>query len=66
MKKLLVVAAVSAACVGAPAFAAGVDTTAAVEEIGQISTAIVAVGGALIGAAATAVSVKWVKGAIFG
>lgn len=42
-----------------------IDTTAAVAQIGVIETAVIAVGAALIGAAAVAVGVKWVKGAIF-
>jgi len=42
------------------------DTTAAVTALGDIGTAVAAVGGALVLAAAIAVGWKWVKGAIFG
>ncbi|OOF11106.1 MULTISPECIES: major capsid protein [unclassified Salinivibrio] len=64
-KKLLVTLATAVALGASPAFAA-IDTAGAVGEISGISEAVVAVGGALIGCAATAVSVKWVKAAIFG
>jgi hypothetical protein len=42
------------------------DTTDAVAQIGEINTAVAAVGGALVAAAAIAVGFKWLKGAIFG
>ncbi len=57
---------VAVAVTTSPVFAA-VDTTAATDAITTDGTAaIVAVGGALIGLAGTAVVFKWVKGAIFG
>lgn len=65
MKKLLSRALIVTAFVAAPSFAS-IDTASAVEQIGLINGAVIAVGGALIAAAATAVSVKWVKAAIFG
>lgn len=41
------------------------DTADAVAQIGEINTAVAAVGGALVAAAAIAVGFKWLKGAIF-
>ena len=51
-----------------PAFAQAtpLDTAAAVAQLGEIGTGVVAVGGALLVAAAIAVGFKWLKGAIFG
>lgn len=46
--------------------ATAIDTTAAVAQIGEIETAILAVGSALIVAAAVAVAIKWVKASMFG
>jgi hypothetical protein len=43
-----------------------VPTTDAVSQIEEIGTAVLAIGGALILAAALAVAVKWAKAAIFG
>lgn len=51
------------------AFATGatpIDVTAATDQLGTIDTTILAVGGALLVAAAVAVAVKWAKAAIFG
>lgn len=52
------------ATVAVPAMAA-IDTAAAVTEIGLNGVGIIAVGGALITLAATAVGIKWIKGTIF-
>lgn len=46
--------------------ATALDVTAATAQLGEIGTGIVAVGGALLVAAAIAVGFKWLKGAIFG
>ena len=51
-----------------PVFAATstpIDTANAVAQIGEINTAVAAVGAALVAAAAIAVGFKWLKGAIF-
>jgi hypothetical protein len=51
------------------AFAGGptaIDVTAAVGQLETIDTTLLAVGGALLVAAAVAVAVKWAKAAIFG
>ena len=48
----------------APATTA-IDTAQAVAQIGEINTAVAAVGAALVAAAAIAVGFKWLKGAIF-
>jgi len=45
---------------------AAIDTTAVVAEISGNSTAILAVGGALLALAAVAVGIKWIKATIFG
>jgi hypothetical protein len=42
------------------------STTDAVAQIGEINTAVAAVGAALVAAAAIAVGFKWLKAAIFG
>ena len=42
------------------------DTADAVGQIGEINTAVAAVGAALVAAAAIAVGFKWLKAAIFG
>ena len=58
-----------ASVVSVPAMAATttpIDVTDAVAQIGEINTAVLAVGGALIAAAAIAVGVKWVKATFFG
>ena len=44
---------------------AALDTAAAVTEIGANGAGILAVGGALVTLAATAVGIKWIKGTIF-
>ena len=43
-----------------------VDVADPVAQIGEIGTAVAAVGGALMLAAAIAVAIKWAKAAIFG
>ena len=43
-----------------------IDTANAVSQIGEIETAIAAIGAALMVAAAVAVAFKWAKAAIFG
>lgn len=61
--------AVVGSFVSVSAFAATstpLDTTGAVAQIGQINTAVAAVGGALVAAAAIAVGFKWLKAAVFG
>jgi hypothetical protein len=45
---------------------AAIDTAAITTAFGDLTTAIGVVGGLIIGAAALAVSYKWVKGMIFG
>lgn len=45
---------------------AAIDTTAVVTALGDIDTAVAAVGGAMCAAAAVAVGWKWLKAAIFG
>lgn len=58
--------AASGLMVGQAALAStALDTTGAVAQIGEINTAVAAVGGALVAAAAIAVGFKWLKGAIF-
>jgi len=42
-----------------------IDTAGAVAQLGEIGTAVAAVGAALVAAAAIAVGFKWLKGAIF-
>lgn len=68
MKKLVQsvrnVGVVVGATLAVPAFAA-LDTTAAVAEIDANGAGILAVGGALVALAATAVGIKWIKGTIF-
>ena len=70
MKHFFAKVGVSLVALAAPvvlfAQATPIDTTAAVAQIGEIETAILAVGSALIVAAAVAVAVKWVKAALFG
>lgn len=48
------------------AAATPIDVSDAVDQLGTIDTTILAVGGALLVAAAVAVAVKWAKAAIFG
>lgn len=48
------------------AAAVPVTTTDAVAQIGEINTAVAAIGGALLVAAAIAVAFKWGKAAVFG
>lgn len=48
------------------AAATPVTTTDAVAQIGEINTAVGAIGGALLVAAAIAVAFKWGKAAVFG
>lgn len=57
------VAAVAAAT-SLPAQAA-IDTAEITASFGDLTTALTAVGGLIIGAAALAVTFKWVKGMIF-
>lgn len=64
MKKVLALLPLMAP-VSVFAQATAIDTTDAVAQIAEIETAVLAVGLALIGAAAVAVAVKWVKGTIF-
>jgi len=52
--------------VSAFAAAVPVDTAAALLQLGEINTAVAAIGGALLVAAAIAVAFKWGKAAIFG
>lgn len=42
-----------------------IDTTGVVAQIGEINTAVLAIGGALLAAAAVAVGITWAKGSIF-
>ena len=66
MKKAKYLAVVPALALGQSALAAtALDTAGAVAQIGEINTAVAAVGGALVAAAAIAVGFKWLKGAIF-
>ncbi len=44
---------------------AQIDTAAAVTEIGNVGTAVAAVGGALIGVAALVLAYRWVKAQFF-
>lgn len=46
--------------------ATAIDVSDAVDQLGTIDTTILAVGGALLVAAAVAVAVKWAKASIFG
>ncbi len=62
LKGFFLTAIASAFSVGA---SAAIDTTAVVAEIASNSTAILAVGGALLALAAVAVGIKWLKGTIF-
>lgn len=65
MQKYLRVAIVTAlAIAGSPAFAA-IDTTDALASVGDAVTALEAVGGALIGAAAVVMALRWVKAMFF-
>lgn len=61
---LMVLAAPSVFAEGSGATA--IDVSAAVDQLGTIQTTVLAVGGALLVAAAVAVAVKWAKAAIFG
>ena len=47
------------------AAATPIPTTDAVAQIAEVNTAVLAVGGALIAAAAIAMAVKWVKASFF-
>lgn len=64
VKKYLVPTGVGVLAVSVPAVAQ-VDTAAAVTEIGNITTAITAIGGAIIGVAAVAMAFRWVKAQFF-
>lgn len=46
--------------------ATAIDVTGAVDQLETIGTTVLAVGGALLVAAAIAVAVKWAKASIFG
>lgn len=46
--------------------ATAIDVSEAVAQLDTIQTTILAVGGALLVAAAVAIAVKWAKAAIFG
>lgn len=46
--------------------ATAIDVSAAVDQLDTIGTTVLAVGGALLVAAAIAVGVKWAKASIFG
>lgn len=48
------------------AAAAPPDTTGVVTALGDMGTALAAVGAAIIAAAAIAVTYKWIKGMLFG
>ena len=66
-KKVGVALVGSLAAVGGTAQAEGIDVAAVTGYLsGDVTTAIVAVGGALILLAVTAVGFKWIKGMIFG
>lgn len=63
--KIALASAVSS--VAATSYAqAAIDTTATVTALGDIPTAVAAVGAAMCAAAAVAVGWKWLKAAIFG
>lgn len=64
--RLLAITTVAAAAAASslPAHAA-IDTAAVTASFGDLTTALTAVGGLIIGAAALAVTFKWVKGMIF-
>jgi hypothetical protein len=67
LRKLLAVA--SATMLPAAVFAqtaTAIDVSAAVDQLETIGTTVLAVGGALLVAAAIAVGVKWAKASIFG
>lgn len=63
-------AVMALALLSAPmAFATGptaIDVSQAVAQLDTIQTTVLAVGGALLVAAAVAIAVKWAKAAIFG
>ena len=61
------VSAVAVALLPLSVFAAAtpIPTTDAVAQIAEVNTAVLAVGGALIAAAAIAMAVKWVKASFF-
>jgi len=63
--RLCVLFGVFAVMLTSIASAEPIDTTAVVDQIGELETAVMAVGGALISAAAVAVAFKWIKGTIF-
>lgn len=44
----------------------GIDVSGVTSSLGEVETALAAVGGTLIGLAAVAVGFKWIKGMIFG
>lgn len=44
---------------------AQIDTTAVVTEIGNVTTAVAAIGGALLLVAATVLAYRWVKAQFF-
>lgn len=57
---------VGGSLVGADAFAAsGIDTTATVSAVQGVGTNIEAVGLAIIGLAATALGIRWIKATFF-
>lgn len=62
---VVVLAALSGAALATPT-TVPLDTAGAVAQIGEINTAVAAVGGALVAAAAIAVGFKWLKAAVFG
>lgn len=70
MRKLYLRLAAATAFVSAPvlsfAVATPIDSTDVVAQIAEINTYVLAVGSALMVAAAIAVAVKWGKATIFG
>lgn len=62
---LMVMAMMVSLSAAAQGSTTSLDTAGAVAQIGEINTAVAAVGGALVAAAAVAVGFKWLKGAIF-
>ena len=44
----------------------GIDTSAIESSLGDMESAIITVGGVIVGIAAVAISFKWIKGMLFG
>lgn len=64
-RRLLAIPTVAAAAAATSLPAHAIDTAAVTSAFGDLTTALTAVGGLIIGAAALAVTFKWVKGMIF-